>query len=144
MMIRMKNGKIIQSNHKQIMENNNLMFAVMNGDTEQVKQLLEAGALVDETNAEGRTPLMAAVYQNHVPIAEVLIQHGADLYAIDKSSYSVLYYAAVHGKFESTYLLVESGIKIQLDNQQIKEIVSIAKEKNLLHIVELIEAAANL
>lgn len=126
------------------MENNNLMFAVMNGDTEQVKHLLEKGALVDETDTEGRTPLMAAVYQNHVPIAEVLIQHGADLYAIDKSGYSVLYYAAVHGKFESTYLLVESGIKIQLEDNQVKEIISIAHEKNLPHIVELLEAAANL
>lgn len=55
-----------------------LIEAASNGDAERVRALLEQGASVRATDAQGRTPLVAAAYGNHVAVAEVLVAAGAD------------------------------------------------------------------
>lgn len=93
---------------------NQVMNAVMLGDFLLVQQLLNDGKDPDQIDSEGRSPLMAALYKNLVPIAELLIDKGANIHRKDQSNYSVLYYGAVHGHFEATYLLIEKGVKIDL------------------------------
>lgn len=55
-----------------------LIDAAAAGDVDRVRRLLARGASVRATDAEGRTPLVAAAYGNHVAVAEVLVSAGAD------------------------------------------------------------------
>jgi len=58
-------------------------------DFEMVKKLLEDGADVDELGVEGyyenKTPLIAAIFNEHGKTAELLLNHGAD---INKKGYN--------------------------------------------------------
>lgn len=55
-----------------------LIEAAAVGDEARVRQLLADGASVRATNEQGRTPLVAAAYGNHVAVAAVLLAAGAD------------------------------------------------------------------
>lgn len=57
----------------------NLNNAAKRGDLEAVRKLLDAGALVDLPDAEGRTPLVNAIGGRNVPVARFLIERGADI-----------------------------------------------------------------
>lgn len=48
------------------------------GSENLVNILLENGASVDASDAEGRTALRAAVYSGHDNIVKLLIKYGAD------------------------------------------------------------------
>ncbi len=55
-----------------------LIEAAARGDVVAVQRLLARGASVRATNEQGRTPLVAAAYGNHVEAARVLVRAGAD------------------------------------------------------------------
>lgn len=112
----------------------------MRGDFQEVAGSVNAEN-VNLKDENGRTPLMAAVFKNLAMIAEKLIENGADVNAQDNEGYSVLYYAAVHGRFESTYLLYESGAKMDKNDPAFQNILEGAREKGHAHIVELLIAA---
>lgn len=57
------------------------MAAVCNDQVETVRQLIEQGANVNATNSDGCSALMAAIEDRNVPLAEMLIQAGAE-YAV--------------------------------------------------------------
>jgi ankyrin repeat protein len=56
-----------------------LIEAAAVGDEARVRQLLAQGASVRATDEQGRTPLVAAAYGNHVAVAAVLVQAGAEV-----------------------------------------------------------------
>lgn len=118
----------------------NLMMAVMQGDNQKVEKIVNPEN-VNAKDENGRTPLMAAVFKNMAIIAEMLIKNGADINAVDNEGFSVLYYSAVHGNFESTFLLYESGVKMNKSDPSFVNILSAAKEQGHKHIVELLVAA---
>ena len=55
-----------------------LIDAAAAGEVEQVESLLRRGASVRATDAQGRTPLVAAAYGNQVDVARVLLAAGGD------------------------------------------------------------------
>lgn len=57
---------------------NDVMTAVIRQDQEAVTQLLDLGWWVDKPRAGGFTPLLEAVSMGNVPMAELLLQRGAD------------------------------------------------------------------
>ena len=57
--------------------NSDLLTAAMQGDTNQVKALLDKGANVNAKDEDGLTALMYAKEINHTKIIEVLKQYGA-------------------------------------------------------------------
>jgi len=69
-----KNGPVLVGNLTA------LHFAVANGSTEEVKLLLDAGALVDSRDVRGMTPLMVAVSNDrpNPEIVRMLLAKGAD------------------------------------------------------------------
>jgi ankyrin repeat protein len=118
-----------------------LIIATMEGDQAKVEALIALGADVNQKDDSGRTPLMAGVYKNLSFIGEVLIDAGADINDIDNEGFSVLYYAAVHGNFESTYMLYEREVKMNKTDPNFINILSATSENGHNHIVELLVVA---
>ena len=49
------------------------------GNKDIAKALLEAGALVDITDSEGRTPLIVACEKGYPHLVQLLVNHNADV-----------------------------------------------------------------
>lgn len=62
-----------------------LISAANRGDADSVRRLLEQGADVETRDDAGRTPLVAAAYGNHLAVAEILVEAGADVNAKDET-----------------------------------------------------------
>lgn len=84
--------------------------AIRNGDIAKVKELVEKDPqLLNARNTRQSTPLHVAVDVNNEEIVCYLIDRGADINAINASSWTPLYYAK---KLEMAKLLVEKGAEI--------------------------------
>ena len=70
-----------------------LLFAVRRGDLASVTHLLEAGADVNSTSADGMSPLVLATVRGWPAGAEVLLGHGANPNAAG-TGYTALHWAA--------------------------------------------------
>lgn len=57
---------------------NDVMTAVLRGDREAAKELLDLGWWVDKPSANGVTPLMAAVMNRDTQMVQLLLEHGAE------------------------------------------------------------------
>ena len=67
-----------------------LHWAAFYGDYYFVVQLLNAGAAVNLTDIHGRTPLVATAMNNHVDVAELLLNHGADVAAMNYAGWTII------------------------------------------------------
>jgi len=57
---------------------NDMLTAALRGDKDAVQQLLDLGRWVDKPGASGLTPLMGAVMNRDIQMAQLLLEHGAD------------------------------------------------------------------
>src|SRR3989338_8310824 len=57
---------------------NDIMTAVLRGDREAVKQLLDLGWWVNKPGEDGFTPLMAAVMNRDAQMVQLLLEYGAE------------------------------------------------------------------
>ena len=77
-----------------------LFIAALKGRTNVVKELLDAGALIDrKEEAEGFnqwTPLFAAVNSRQVEVVKLLVERGADKEAVNQNGQTPLEYADVY------------------------------------------------
>ncbi len=94
--------------------------------------LLENGADVDATDAYGSTPLIGMASRKCVDVAQLLIDHGADVNARCEIG-TALGWAATFGSLEMVTLLVESGAEVGLAD------IRAAQEKGRTEIVAYLE-----
>ena len=73
-------------------------------------------ASLNEKNKRGHSPLMLAIYNNQLTMAEYLIDMGADVNSRDFNSNSILMGAAFKGNIAAIDLLVTNGAQIDLRN----------------------------
>lgn len=78
----------------------NLMQETEKGNLAEVERLLQEGASVHYQDDKGRTPLMSATQQNHIPMAKVLIEAGSDVNQRDKMMLTPWICAAANGFYE--------------------------------------------
>ena len=85
-----------------------LLFAARRGDVDSARVLLSAGASLEETAADGYTPLMVASHSRHTPLAKFLLDQGADPNR-SGAGYSALHTAVVRGDVELVNVLLAHG-----------------------------------
>ena len=85
-----------------------LLFAARSGDRESARLLLDAGADLHETAADGNTPLVVATMSGHRRLAEFLLERGADPDA-NAAGYAALHAAVLRSEPELAKGLLARG-----------------------------------
>lgn len=80
--------------------------------------LIEAGADVENNILGGVTPLDVAAIVDNCPVVEVLIEKGANIYALSRNGRSALMFASLGGHGEIIEVL-EKALKPQFTPQRI-------------------------
>jgi len=85
---------------------NPFCMAIVKGDFDTVKKLIELGSDVNEYSA-GMTPLMYAARYNKVDIIKLLIENGAKIKAKNKKGYTAMKFAEISNAKDAMALLKE-------------------------------------
>jgi uncharacterized protein len=125
--------------------NRYLHSAINAGSFDAVKMMIDRGANINLSDAEGVTSLMTSVrvtYRNGLEITKLLIKRGANINARAGKGSTALMYAAfgVAAHYEDEYvqvvrLLIKNGAKINVKNKMGDSPLSIAKSGNYKKIV---------
>jgi uncharacterized protein len=86
-----------------------LFAAVAEGNLEQVKELITAGADLEQRDSHERTPLLVAAHLSHDEVAKVLLEAGANPNALDVQHYDLITIAAVNNDVEMIRVGLEHG-----------------------------------
>jgi ankyrin repeat protein len=82
------------------------------GHVEVVRLLLANGAVVDNVNASGFTPLMVAAQEGQRAVAALLLSHGAAVNSVPAAASTPLSVACQHGRREVVHLLLARGVDV--------------------------------
>ncbi|KAI3901828.1 hypothetical protein MKW92_047718 [Papaver armeniacum] len=104
---------------------------------EDLKRALAAGADKEDKDSIGRTPL------HNVKCAQVLLEAGAAVDALDISKSTALHYAVGCGYQECVQLLLDNGANVNLQNSEGKTAIDVAKQFNRQEILKLLEKYAS-
>lgn len=119
-----------------------LIKAVSANDLEQTKELLRSTEpSIDEVNEKSETPLMIAVHNNHLAIAKILIDAGANINKQDVLQDSPYLYAGAEGRTEIlTYMLAHATPDQAITNRFGGNALIPAAEKGHLDNVKILLA----
>jgi ankyrin repeat protein len=79
-------------------------MAIVKGDLEIVKKLIELGSDVNE-KSDGMTPLMYAARYNRTDIIKVLVKNGANIKTRDKKGNTAMKFAKLSNAQDAVALL---------------------------------------
>ncbi len=96
--------------------NENIHLAALQGNTEVIKKLIEAGTDLNKKDQYGSTPLIIAVLFGKNEAAKELINAGADLNITNNEESTPLHIAALMGRIEIVKLLLKKGADKYLRN----------------------------
>ncbi len=122
--------------------NSQLMEAARGGQTERVRELLEAGADVNAKIEGNVTALMFAASEGHADTVRTLLEAGAEV--DEKHSFtgaSALDYAALAGHTEAVVALLDAGVDVDAQDQGGRTASMWAKRNGHTEIVELLKKA---
>eukprot|EP00002_Diphylleia_rotans_P031614 TRINITY_DN656_c0_g1_i3.p1 TRINITY_DN656_c0_g1~~TRINITY_DN656_c0_g1_i3.p1 ORF type:complete len:938 (-),score=207.67 TRINITY_DN656_c0_g1_i3:479-3292(-) len=91
-----------------------LHWASIEGASEVVDFLLANGLAIDAKDHMMRTPLILALAYGHENVAQILINRGADIHAIDQFGMSALHHAAHSNLVTVARQLIKSGISVNI------------------------------
>ena len=89
-----------------------LHHAVISGQSEAVRYLLEQGADVNCLDSSGRSPLDVAVYQGREELVELLLEHGANMEKTDVRGIRVLDRVIAYGSASVVTTFLRKGAKL--------------------------------
>lgn len=90
---------------------------VSEGNSKKVKELIENGANVNETNEHGSSVLRHAVFNQNFDIIKLLIEKGADVNARDQNGDFLLNDAVGKENLKVIEFLIEKGAKVNEKNE---------------------------
>jgi ankyrin repeat protein len=94
---------------------NALIVAAAAGALEIVRVLLDAGALVDDTDEVGETALHHATRSAHAEMVDLLVSRGADLALRDCQFRSPLFFACLHADDRIALSLIGAGAPVDAE-----------------------------
>ena len=94
-----------------------LSWAALEGRSEIVELLIEAGADVNEVNRDGATPLHTAAFMGRFKVAQLLLDNGADVGA--KTHYGDTPLDSAHANWKDTEAIT-GLLQISLDSKDVK------------------------
>lgn len=90
-----------------------ILWAAVKGETALVKSLLEQNPqLAFAKDADGYSPLHRACYENHYHIAQLLLEHGADISARTNQDWQPLHSACKWNSSQCVTLLLDWGADV--------------------------------
>ena len=89
-----------------------LWDAACNGHLPVVTALLAAGAAVNQTNANGATPLFISAQKGHLPVVTALLAAGAAINQTNANGATPLHIAAQNGHLPVVTVLLDAGAAI--------------------------------
>ena len=87
--------------------------AAWKGNKDIVTLLIQAGAMIDEEDANGATPLHYASVQGHEAIVSLLLSRGAKVQHCDKKAISAIQRATTSGRLEVVKILLNKNADLE-------------------------------
>ena len=117
-----------------------LHLAAFFGHTDLAEFLVDRGADVQARSANTMCnfPLHAAVAGRHAEVAAILLTHGAEVDGRQAGGYTALHSAAANGDESSILLLLAHEAKRDLQNEEGKTPMDLARERNQPRAMELL------
>ena len=135
-------GTSIDVNLKDAVGRSPLRIAAEKGDINVVTFLIENGADVNGTDANGNTSLIFIINKTgNLEITERLLEKGAAVNIQNRSGETALMYAAWRGHANIVRLLLENRADVTLKNRQGSTALTLAESKEHLEIVGMLKAA---
>ncbi|KZV62888.1 ankyrin, partial [Peniophora sp. CONT] len=119
--------------------------AAKSGHGEVCKLLLEQGALVENADTDGNTPLHEAAYSGDLDTIRLLLQHpaadGSSAAPLrcrtrNKKGQTVLHRAAYWGRAKACRVLLEHGAPVEEEDHKGRTPLQIAKERYHSDVVD--------
>lgn len=122
--------------------NSPIFSAAQQGDTEEIRKLLEEGINVDFKNDLGCTALMLAADNGKLEAVKLLVKHKADINARNNDGDTPLIRAANNGHFDVVRFLVEKGADTNAyrDNNKKATAYTYAKQNGHYQIANYLES----
>ncbi len=115
-----------------------LNHLIAKNHTEMVKFLIDNGTYID-SRYRTRTPLMTAAAMKNTDLVEYLLEHGANVNAIDSSGNSALIYAVSYRDLRTTEAILNHGPDLNIVNNEGRNAIAIAADLGLYEIINAIE-----
>ncbi|MBD0369478.1 MAG: ankyrin repeat domain-containing protein [Pyrinomonadaceae bacterium] len=110
-----------------------LMEAVYEGNTVEVKALIDEGVNVNEKDASGRTALMIAANRGHTYVVQLLLESGADANARDNQGMTAIEAASSRGFERIVSMLKKFSTVPQAEQDNGRSFKSAASPRLSLH-----------
>jgi ankyrin repeat protein len=95
-----------------------MLRAALIGNTAAVSIFLDRGVAINATDANGRTPLIEAVFGSHIDTVEELLKRGADVNAQDADGWTALMEAALKSRADVVRTLLAHGADARIRNRK--------------------------
>lgn len=115
--INISNSSCAQEKKTMKQDQSGIFAAIQKNDTAAVRQWINQGNGLEVRNRKGETPLMAATYDNNIPIAQMLIASHADVNAQDQMLNSPFLYAGASGYLDILKLCMLAGANYKVYNR---------------------------
>lgn len=119
-----------------------LIDAVAKSDLAYLRKYVNASN-VNTINSKQQSLLMMATYDNNFPVAEILVNKGADVNQQDTTLNSPFLYAAASGYTNLVKLYLENGAKFDVYNKYHGTALIPAAEKGHVEVVKLLVNTPN-